>query len=564
MKSSDFTSCPRTKAKTCECSSLSAIQEAQEVVKAVAQLEHTEVDISGAIVMKQDPGKPTIIRGIIKGLTPGKHGFHVHEFGDLSKGCESAGGHYNPEGVDHGGLSDGHIGDLGNIVANDDGIARFKIVARRIDLSGDRSIVGRAIVIHADEDDLGTGGDDESLKTGNAGDRLACGVIRLRQGIEEDYQRVVGKKHFDRNQLPQIKRHHIQNSDLNYKEGMISIDKIIPVQTQRVKGLAKKSQDVFLNDEDRPFIVDRKGYLINGHHRFDAANVLGIKKVPAIMIDADIEDVMDKFKDETSDTKVMKENYFKNLLQSKMEENVSFVKPQLDVEWGEAERYPEFQKIGKEAWIELAKKGKEITITDASDINNTDAADINSFKSLDNNKQKRALAQLEKGSVEMPIVAVYSDGYKELIGGNTRLTAMMAKDGKATVWQFEVPDEVAELAENFADGTLYHATYKPLLKSIQANGLGGGGAQTKWTDSKPGVVYLAKDPDVAVSYAETSDEVPEEWLDQIVVLAISTDSLDTSKLKDDENVLDDDSTLEYHGVIKKFKLGENRERQMGT
>ena len=52
----------------------------------------------------------------------------------------------------------------------------------------------------------------------------------------------------------------------------------------------------------------------------------------------------------------------------------------------------------------------------------------------------------------MPVVAVYSDGYKELIGGNTRLTAMMAKHGKATVWQFEVPDEVAELAENFADG----------------------------------------------------------------------------------------------------------------
>jgi len=52
----------------------------------------------------------------------------------------------------------------------------------------------------------------------------------------------------------------------------------------------------------------------------------------------------------------------------------------------------------------------------------------------------------------MPIVAVYSDGYKELIGGNTRLTAMMAQDGQATVWVFKVPDEVANLAENFADG----------------------------------------------------------------------------------------------------------------
>ena len=130
----------------------------------------------------------------------------------------------------------------------------------------------------------------------------------------------------------------------------------------------------------------------------------------------------------------------------------SFVKPQLDVEWGEAQRYPEFRKIGKEAWIELASQGKAITITSASDIENTDATDPASFKNLDPAKQKRALAQVEKGNVELPIVAVYSDGYKELIGGNTRLTAMMAKHGKAIVWQFEVPDEVAELAENFADG----------------------------------------------------------------------------------------------------------------
>ena len=130
----------------------------------------------------------------------------------------------------------------------------------------------------------------------------------------------------------------------------------------------------------------------------------------------------------------------------------SFVKPQFDVEWDEATRYPEFEKIGKEAWIKLAKKGKAVTIKNAEDINNTDAADPDAFKNLDKNKQARALAQLKSGDVEMPIVAVYSDGYKELIGGNTRLTAMMARDGVATVWAFKVPDEVAELAENFADG----------------------------------------------------------------------------------------------------------------
>ena len=320
MRASEFKSCPRTKEKSCQCESLNTISEAEEIVKAVVQLEHVEGDISGGIVLKQEPNKPTIIRGQIKGLKPGKHGIHIHEFGDLSDGCDSAGGHYNPDGVDHGDLMQGHVGDLGNIVADEQGIARFKIVARRVDLSGDRSVVGRAMVIHADEDDLGLGGDEESLKTGNAGERLACGVIRLRKGIEESYNRGVSDKHFNRNQLPQIRRKHLDKSDLKYKEGTISIDKIKPVQTQRVDGLSKKAEDVFLKKADRPFILDRRGYLINGHHRYDAANILGIKRVPAIIVDADIEKVMDVFKDKTSDRAVMQENYFKDLLKSKMSE----------------------------------------------------------------------------------------------------------------------------------------------------------------------------------------------------------------------------------------------------
>ena len=130
----------------------------------------------------QKPGTPTLIKGKVTGLTPGEHGFHIHEYGDLSRGCESAGAHYNPDGVDHGDLKNGHVGDLENITANEDGIAEFTIKADRVDLIGDRSVVGRAVVVHADVDDLGKGGDEESLKTGNAGDRLACGVITLTQG----------------------------------------------------------------------------------------------------------------------------------------------------------------------------------------------------------------------------------------------------------------------------------------------------------------------------------------------------------------------------------------------
>lgn len=97
---------------------------------------------------------------------------------------------------------------------------------------------------------------------------------------------------------------------------------------------------------------------------------------------------------------------------------------------------------------------------------------------------------------------------------------------------------------------LYHATYRPLLKSIKKYGLGGDKAQAKWEDSKPGVVYLAIDPNVAESYAESSDMVPEEWLDQIIVLKIDASQLDQSKLILDQNVQDNQGdTLEYHGVI---------------
>jgi hypothetical protein len=128
--------------------------------------------------------------------------------------------------------------------------------------------------------------------------------------------------------------------------------------------------------------------------------------------------------------------------------NVKYLDPNFEHEWEEAKRYPEFRKLGKQAWIELASKGKALTIQSAKGINNTDAADPDSFKLLDKDKQSRALAQLKSGTVEMPVVAVYPDGWKELVGGNTRLTAMLAQNGKATVWAFKVPDEVTE---NFAD-----------------------------------------------------------------------------------------------------------------
>jgi len=86
-------------------------------------------------------------------------------------------------------LEEGHVGDLGNITADEDGVANISIAAKRIDLTGERSVVGRAVVVHSDQDDLGQGGDEESLKTGNAGDRLACGVITLKENISEGWSK---------------------------------------------------------------------------------------------------------------------------------------------------------------------------------------------------------------------------------------------------------------------------------------------------------------------------------------------------------------------------------------
>ena len=100
-----------------------------------------------------------------------------------------------------------------------------------------------------------------------------------------------------------------------------------------------------------------------------------------------------------------------------------------------------------------------------------------------------------------------------------------------------------------ASGPLYHATYRPFLDSIRKNGLGGKGAQTQWEDSKPGYVYLAKDPEVAISHAEANEEVPDEYIDNIVVLKIDTNKLNPNNLEDDPNVMDDDSTLAYKGII---------------
>ncbi|KAL4233836.1 SOD-1 superoxide dismutase (Cu-Zn) [Mactra antiquata] len=109
------------------------------------------------------------------------HGFHIHQSGDMSNGCESMGPHFNPFNTVHGSQRDSvnrrHVGDLGNVVKDPYGNIQAAIFDNLASLVGRNSILRRGIVLHATEDDLGRGNNEESLRTGNAGRRLACCFI---------------------------------------------------------------------------------------------------------------------------------------------------------------------------------------------------------------------------------------------------------------------------------------------------------------------------------------------------------------------------------------------------
>lgn len=119
------------------------------------------------------------LQGEVSGLEPGLHGFHIHEFGDVTApDATSAGGHFNPEGHKHGGPDDKdrHAGDLGNIKAGNDGVAKVDIMAKGLKL---HFVVGRSLVVHAKADDLKT---DPS---GDSGARIGVGII----GIASDKEK---------------------------------------------------------------------------------------------------------------------------------------------------------------------------------------------------------------------------------------------------------------------------------------------------------------------------------------------------------------------------------------
>jgi Cu-Zn family superoxide dismutase len=147
------------------------------IKQAVAVLHSTQGNkCHGTVQFTQDGAKVKVVSHV-EGLSPGqKHAIHVHQFGDCSApDAMSAGGHYNPEGHQHGlpETEKRHAGDLGNLAADSEGKAHYEITVDNISIAGVKNpVIGRAVIVHAKTDDGGQ-------PVGNAGARIACGVIGI-------------------------------------------------------------------------------------------------------------------------------------------------------------------------------------------------------------------------------------------------------------------------------------------------------------------------------------------------------------------------------------------------
>jgi len=149
-------------------------EEMQGHTKAVAVLFPTKDSKASGRVTFTKNGNKVHVHAEISGLTPGKHGFHIHEFGVYSDDGMAAGGHFNPHNAKHAApdAAKRHVGDLGNITANENGNAVYDLDDSLLSFHGHNSIIGRGVVVHAKADDFGQ-------PVGNAGGRVAVGSIGI-------------------------------------------------------------------------------------------------------------------------------------------------------------------------------------------------------------------------------------------------------------------------------------------------------------------------------------------------------------------------------------------------
>lgn len=157
---------------------LAAAQDAEPAaapaLRAQAHVMPTEGNTASGTVVFEQTAEGVRVTATLTGLAPGEHGFHVHQWGDCSApDGTSAGGHFNPGGVDHAGphTMPRHVGDLGNITADESGNAAYEAVNDLLTFDGPNNILGRGLIVHADADDL------TSQPTGAAGGRIGCAVI---------------------------------------------------------------------------------------------------------------------------------------------------------------------------------------------------------------------------------------------------------------------------------------------------------------------------------------------------------------------------------------------------
>jgi len=144
--------------------------------RATAALKPTKGNKTFGEADFEQVGNKVRVAIFVQGLKPGQeHGLHIHEKGDCSSGDGmSAGGHFNPHGKPHGNPAgaERHAGDLPSLKANKQGRANVQVEVEGLTVApGPASVIGRAVIVHADPDDYKT------QPTGNAGARLACGVI---------------------------------------------------------------------------------------------------------------------------------------------------------------------------------------------------------------------------------------------------------------------------------------------------------------------------------------------------------------------------------------------------
>ncbi|MGK5594059.1 MAG: superoxide dismutase family protein [Parachlamydiaceae bacterium] len=147
-----------------------------EIKQAYAEIHSLEGNqVSGTVTFTALGGGVRVVANI-EGLSPGPHGFHIHEFGICEDDFSSAGSHFNPGKEPHASpdSSRRHVGDFGNIIADQTGRAHYDRLDTHLKLEGEYSIIGKSVIVHLDEDDL------RSQPTGHSGVRVGCGVIKAK------------------------------------------------------------------------------------------------------------------------------------------------------------------------------------------------------------------------------------------------------------------------------------------------------------------------------------------------------------------------------------------------